>query len=81
VKRGGVQAIPQGDAAESSERLLNALRTIGLFVVPVGELERWEPAVPNHGTAWVNEVLDRELHVNPTNGSDAFIEEVAASFE
>jgi hypothetical protein len=81
VKRGGVQTIPQGDAAESSERLLGALRAIGLFAVPVGELERWEPAVPNHGTAWVNEVLDRELHVNPTNGSDAFIEQVAASFE
>ena len=81
AKRGGVRAVPQGDAAESCQRLLDALKTIGLFVVAVGELERWEPAVPHHGTAWVNEVLDRNLHANPTNGSDAFIEEVASSFD
>ena len=58
IKRGGIAALPGGDASTVSVRLLNGLREIGLFVVPVGELERWDTTVGVHGPAWVNALLE-----------------------
>lgn len=69
AKRSGAQAVPQGDAYEACQRLLAGLRDAGLCVVPVGELERFAPAVPGHGPSWVSAVLEQKLHEAP--GRDA----------
>ncbi len=62
AKRAGISAVPQGAPAASARKLLAALREIGLFVVPVGELERWVPDVPGHGPRWVSDVLEADRH-------------------
>jgi hypothetical protein len=37
---------------------------MGLFVLEVGEMERFVPQVGGHGPRWVNEVHERELHAD-----------------
>jgi hypothetical protein len=57
VKRGGVHALPQGDASSAAKHLISQLHEVGLHVVPVGELERWAPDIPDHGPAWCTNAL------------------------
>jgi hypothetical protein len=40
LKRGGIAKLPP-DVAESANNLLSKLREVGVFLVPVGELEQW----------------------------------------
>jgi len=59
AKRAGLSAVPQGDAYAACERLLKGLQDINLLVVPVGELERFEPRIAGHGPAWVSALIHR----------------------
>lgn len=43
TKATGKAFVPSGEPFHCLERLLGKFQTIGLFVVPVGELERWDP--------------------------------------
>jgi predicted ATPase len=61
IKTGGISAIPQGEPSASMQRILKSLSDCGIFVVPVGTLERWHPEIGNKKT-WVPEVLGRRLH-------------------
>lgn len=69
AKRAGAKAVPQGAASDACRRLLERLQSIGLLVVPVGEVERFAPGVAGHGPAWVTEALRQRLHEAP--GADA----------
>jgi hypothetical protein len=62
AKSGGVAVVPQGDAASACARLLEALQKLGLYVVPVGELERWGTTVGGHGPDWVAAALEKGIH-------------------
>ncbi|MEN0083165.1 MAG: AAA family ATPase [Leifsonia sp.] len=73
VKRAGLSAVPQGPAYAAAEELLHELQNDGLLVVPVGELERFVPAVSGHGPAWVNEVLAGRHHDTPSAEATAFV--------
>lgn len=73
AKRSGIDAIPQGDPSRRSATLLSALADLGLLVVPVGELERFVPAVAGHGPSWVTEVLRQGLHKCPGVAAREFI--------
>jgi hypothetical protein len=59
LKRGGIGAMPR-DLAVDAQALAERLSTVGLFVVPVGELEQWlsgrgiSPSARNKW-AWANE--------------------------
>ncbi len=64
AKRSGRSAVPSGEATVRLERLLATLRGMGLFVVEVGELERFAPQVPGHGPAWVSAVHEQGLHAD-----------------
>lgn len=64
AKRSGKSAVPQGQPTERVERLLSNLREIGLFVVEVGEVERFAPSVGGHGPVWVNAVHEQGLHAD-----------------
>lgn len=67
AKRAGVGAVPQGAANKACTELLEQLQAVGLLVVPVGELERFVPAVSGHGPSWVTEVHRQSLHEDPEN--------------
>ncbi|MFJ9461622.1 hypothetical protein ACIRST_41945 [Kitasatospora sp. NPDC101447] len=55
---------------------------MGLFVVPVGELESWVPSVPaGNKSRWLTEVFDREHHTKPNAELQQFCEDIAAFFD
>lgn len=54
----GLPFVPNGAAFNSCESLLKDLQQIGLFVVPVGELECFCKPIDSHGPAWVSTVLE-----------------------
>jgi hypothetical protein len=59
LKSKGLGAIPP-DGRPAVERVIDQLREVGIFIVPVGELEQWLPGlgVTNKKT-WVTEMLTR----------------------
>lgn len=61
----GKAFVPSCDPSKSCERLLARLRTGGLFVVEVGELEGYARTEGGHGPKWVNAVLARDLATDP----------------
>lgn len=61
-KRGGIAAIPHGTARAAADELVAEFESIGLFLVPVGELEGWAPAIGNHGPEFVDEALTKGIH-------------------
>jgi hypothetical protein len=63
IKLGGVARLPAGDTALAAERLLANLAELGLFLVPVGELERWVTVEGGHGPEWVSRVLEGNKHL------------------
>ena len=79
VKRSGLSAVPQGNAFQAAEGLLNDLARQRLFVVPVGELERFAPGVPGHGPGWVNEVLEQRTHESPSADAISFVTAIEES--
>jgi ABC-type cobalamin/Fe3+-siderophores transport system ATPase subunit len=80
VKQGGLAMLPQGETSERAALLLNALSELGLFVVPVGELERWATDVGRHGPAWVSEALERNRHVENAEAPREFVTRVTDFF-
>jgi hypothetical protein len=79
AKRAGLGAVPQGDAYQACERVLEKLRALRLLVVPVGELERFAPGVPGHGPSWVTAVLEQNLHQSPSAEAVAFVNAIRES--
>lgn len=73
VKRAGISGVPQGGPFSATEKLLTALQSYGVLVVPVGELERFVPSVGGHGPGWVNEVLAQRLHASPSVEAKSFV--------
>lgn len=66
-QRGGVAAVPHGDARAAADDLLSRLQRIGLFLVPTGELEGWAPTLGAHGPEFVDKALTGEVHRNSTD--------------
>ncbi len=61
AKTAGTAFVPSGDATRSCDQLLAALKSSGLFLVEVGELEGFVRSIGGHGPKWVNAVLQRDL--------------------
>ena len=59
LKKSGLHGIPSGDPQNACNALLCQLKTIGIHVVPCGELERFVPDCPKHGPSWIQDVLDK----------------------
>jgi hypothetical protein len=70
--------LPQGQVSELAREFDAELRALGIFLVQVGELERWAPDVPGHGPQWVTEALERRLHEDVRLPARAFVTSVAA---
>jgi AAA domain, putative AbiEii toxin, Type IV TA system/Overcoming lysogenization defect protein-like, TOPRIM domain len=80
VKNDGVAAFPRGDASTAGETLLARLRELGLFLVPVGELEGWHPTVSGHGPDWLGSVIEERRHQESGAHRD-FVEDAATWFD
>lgn len=80
VKTGGIGAVRQGDAAGATARLLAGFRDLRLFLVDVGEVERFHTAVPHESSQWLAEVLAQGLHTQAGPHRD-FVRAVADSFD
>ena len=65
AKQCGVDIVPTGPPRQQLESLLSSLRSLGLFVVECGELERFAPTVGKHGPQFVAEALKRDLARDP----------------
>lgn len=57
VKKFGEVAIPNGQAQQDYKSLKVALENLGIFVVPVGEIENFCPEIGSHGPKFVTKLL------------------------
>ena len=65
AKNAGKAYLPSGTATICFERLQIELQKLGIFVLEVGELERFSKSIGNHGPKWVSEVLLKNLKTDP----------------
>jgi hypothetical protein len=59
IKSAGKEAIPRGDAFRHSRQLQDLCNAIGLWIVPVGELEGFCRLEGKKGPRWVQNVLEK----------------------
>jgi AAA domain, putative AbiEii toxin, Type IV TA system len=57
VKKYGTRAIPNGHAQRDYNLLKEKLEEIGIFLVPVGEIENFCPDIGSHGPKFVTKLL------------------------
>jgi hypothetical protein len=77
AKTGGSRFIPPGDPTKAYQRLSAVLKTLGLFIVDVGEAEGFVRSEGGHGPSWVNKVLTRDICGDPElSTARSFIKEV-----
>ena len=61
VKNSGASAIPSGQPKRQFDDLDRICKEIGLWIVPVGEVEGFCKSVDYHGPAWVQQVIQQML--------------------
>lgn len=77
AKSSGKSYVPNGGPAAAFDYLQDSLRKVGVHIVEVGELENFVRSIGDHGPAWVNEALKRDLGTDPElRGAREFIEGV-----
>ena len=59
IKDSGVSALPAGLATVQFQQLQSLCNEMGLWLVPVGEMEGFCKSVASHGPRWVRQVLQR----------------------
>ena len=59
IKSSGELALPAGQATIHYRTLQSLCRDIGLWIVPVGELEGFCKLVGGHGPSWVQAVMEQ----------------------
>lgn len=57
LKESGIASLGRGQNRIAAESLITNLRSIGILVPPVGEMESFFPVSGKHGIEWVNDVL------------------------
>lgn len=62
LKTAGIAGMPNGEPTVTLKSLLESLQTIGLHVVPVGELEGFDTGIGGHGPKWVSAALEAGSH-------------------
>ena len=65
AKHLGLKSLPHGLPTQTAKDLLRRLGEIGIFVVPVGEMEGFCDSLDGHGPRWVSEVTKRNLAEDP----------------
>ncbi len=79
AKAAGRSSIPPGQATTAFNELLSEAKKIGLWIVPIGELECFDKTVGLHGPAWVSGVLQKDLLKAPElEDARGFVAELVA---
>jgi hypothetical protein len=65
AKTTGAAFIPSGPLTRAFQELTKRLRTKGLYILDVGEMECFCKSVDGHGPEWVIDVLERDLENDP----------------
>lgn len=65
AKEVGKQFVPSGDPTQAFDRLQVKLKSIGLLILEVGELEGFVKSIGNHGPKWVTDALGKDLKNDP----------------
>jgi energy-coupling factor transporter ATP-binding protein EcfA2 len=65
AKSSGKAYLPAGDANVSFRKVQAGLKSKGIFILEVGEIEAFDKTVGGHGPKWVNEVLSKDLISSP----------------
>ena len=66
VKDAGEAALPSGQATQQFQDLQTQCKRMGMWIVPVGELEGFCKSVGRHGPQWVQRVIEnRDLSNDP----------------
>ena len=58
VKQMGASGLPKGQVRKDYESLVQTLEAIGIYLVPVGEVEAFCPEIGGHGPGHVNKLLN-----------------------
>ena len=64
AKRTGISHL-SGSAFADAQQLIDDLRAISVYVLDVGEIERFAPSIGSHGPKWASAVLERDLIDDP----------------
>jgi hypothetical protein len=78
AKKKGRAEVPAGDATVALDSLLSALRQRGIFVVPTGAVESWVKSAAHRSTAWVVDVIEKNL-IELATEAQAFVNDVLGS--
>jgi hypothetical protein len=57
----GKSYIPNGEPTVAFNNLNSDMESLGMHIVPVGELEGFAKSIPGHGPKWVNSALEKDL--------------------
>lgn len=77
LKQTGIAGLPSGDASEEFDKLIDMLEAIGIYIVPVGEIERFNRKIPGHGPKFVTKVLtEHSLDEKEFSELKIFVEKV-----
>lgn len=78
IKKGGISTLPAGNATLEYKKMDNLLNSVGIFIVPVGELECFIKEVGGHGPEWTNTVLEKypDLDNEVYNEIKSFVKKV-----
>lgn len=79
IKRSGLDALNERQR-DNAEKLIESLTTIGLFVVPVGELEGWISLGTTKKNKWIVPALDAIHNQKTPDSLSHFIGKVLAFF-
>ena len=77
LKQTGIAGLPAGDASKEFDNLIDMLEAIGIYIVPVGEIERFNRKIPGHGPKFVTKVLtEHSLDEKEFSELKIFVEKV-----
>ena len=62
LKHQGIAGLPGGSSYVVCKQLLGDLCSLGMYIVPVGEMEDFDKSIDLHGAAWVSAMLESGGH-------------------
>lgn len=77
AKKNGRGAVPSGQPLQAFDRILDASAKLGLFLLSVGELERFHPAIGGNKQKWLREVFETGVYRQSSEAAD-LLKRVAA---
>lgn len=80
VKKHGINGLPGGDVRITFKEFNKKLKSLGIFLVPVGEIENFSAETGLHGPKFVNKFLDeRDLSDSELSPLREFVKELYTS--